>query len=255
MKINFKKYQGTGNDFIMINNMKSELHLKETQVADLCHRKFGIGADGLILIEPSEVADFNVNYFNSDGSKSFCGNGSRCSVKFAIEEGIVGFSKCSFQAIDGVHTGELIDDLIRISMRDVKGIETHKNYSVLNTGSPHYVTECTSLDEMDIITEAQAIRYNDRFRLEGINVNFIQNKQGKIHMRTYERGVEGETLSCGTGVTAVALSSAEKDGSNHKIVQTLGGELLVDFLKKEGEFTQVYLTGPADEVFTGEYRL
>lgn len=256
MKISFKKYQGTGNDFIMINNMDKSLELSVKEVQVLCDRKYGIGADGLILIEPDETADFYVNYFNSDGTQSFCGNGSRCSVDFAKQEEIIHGNSCTFNAIDGLHSGEIVqDELVKVSMGNVDQIEDLNGDFVLNTGSPHYVKRCNALKELDIITEAHKVRYNDRFKDEGINVNFVEHFDDFISIRTYERGVEDETLSCGTGVTAVALSSAVNEGRHQVTLRTLGGDVCVEFEKSESSFKNIFLIGPAESVFSGLVKL
>ena len=256
MEITFFKYQGTGNDFIMVNAMDDDIVLESHQIQNLCDRKFGIGADGIVLIRPDLKADFYVDYYNSDGSQSFCGNGSRCSVAFAHAENVFQGKTCSFNAIDGIHTGEVLDfDHVKISMCNVKGIEESDDDFILNTGSPHFVRRCNALEELDIISEARKVRYNHRFSEEGINVNFVSHKEDEIHMRTYERGVEGETLSCGTGVTAVALASAVKDGDFTQKIITNGGELTVNF-HKEGElFQKIQLQGPANHVFSGLVKL
>ncbi|MFT6626493.1 MAG: diaminopimelate epimerase, partial [Flavobacteriales bacterium] len=238
MNITFFKYQGTGNDFIMVNAVDKGITLEPLQIQRLCNRKFGIGADGIILIKADVKTDFYVDYYNPDGSQSFCGNGSRCAVAFAFAENVFEGKTCSFNAIDGTHTGEVLDiDNIEISMRDVEGVEEVDGDFVLDTGSPHFVRRCNALKELDIITEARKVRYNQRFSEQGINVNFISQNGSEIHMRTYERGVEDETLSCGTGVTAVALSSVSEDGVYARKIITKGGDLMVNF-KKSGDLFQ-----------------
>ncbi|MFT5293631.1 MAG: diaminopimelate epimerase, partial [Flavobacteriales bacterium] len=238
MNITFFKYQGTGNDFIMVNAVDKGITLEPLQIQRLCNRKFGIGADGIILIKADVKTDFYVDYYNPDGSQSFCGNGSRCAVAFAFAENVFEGKTCSFNAIDGTHKGEVLDiDNIEISMRDVEGVEEVDGDFVLDTGSPHFVRRCNALKELDIITEARKVRYNQRFSEQGINVNFISQNGSEIHMRTYERGVEDETLSCGTGVTAVALSSVSEDGVYARKIITKGGDLMVNF-KKSGDLFQ-----------------
>lgn len=256
MEITFFKYQGTGNDFIMVNAMTDDIVLESHQIQNLCDRKYGIGADGIIFIRPDLNADFHVDYYNPDGSQSFCGNGSRCSVAFAHAENIFQGKTCSFNAIDGIHTGEVLDfDHIKISMSNVKGIEVSDNDFILDTGSPHFVRHCSALEEIDINSEARKVRFNHRFSEEGINVNFVSHKEDEIRMRTYERGVERETLSCGTGVTAVALASATEDGDFTQKIITNGGELTVSF-QKEGElFQKIQLQGSANSVFSGTINL
>jgi diaminopimelate epimerase len=252
MNITFFKYQGTGNDFIMVNAVDKGITLEPLQIQRLCDRKFGIGADGIILIKTDVKTDFYVDYYNPDGSQSFCGNGSRCAVAFAFAENVFEGKTCSFNAIDGTHTGEVLDiDNIEISMRDVEGIEEVDGDFVLDTGSPHFVRRCNALKELDIITEARKVRYNQRFSEQGINVNFISQNESEIHMRTYERGVEDETLSCGTGVTAVALSSVYEDGVYARKIITKGGDLMVNFKKSGDLFQTIRLQGAAKFVFSG----
>lgn len=255
MNITFFKYQGTGNDFIMVNAIDEDIILEPLQIQRLCDRKFGIGADGIILIKPDVKADFYVDYYNPDGSQSFCGNGSRCAVSFAYAQNIFDGKTCSFNAIDGIHTGKVLDiDNIEISMCDVEGIEEVDDDFVLDTGSPHFVRRCNALEEIDIITEARKVRYNQRFSAQGINVNFISQNGSEIHMRTYERGVEDETLSCGTGVTAVALSSVSEDGLFARKIVTNGGSLMVNFRKSGNSFRTIRLQGAAKFVFSGEVK-
>ena len=252
MNITFFKYQGTGNDFIMVNAVDKGITLEPLQIQRLCNRKFGIGADGIILIKADVKTDFYVDYYNPDGSQSFCGNGSRCAVAFAFAENVFEGKTCSFNAIDGTHTGEVLDiDNIEISMRDVEGVEEVDGDFVLDTGSPHFVRRCNALKELDIITEARKVRYNQRFSEQGINVNFISQNGSEIHMRTYERGVEDETLSCGTGVTAVALSSVSEDGVYARKIITKGGDLMVNFKKSGDLFQTIRLKGAAKFVFSG----
>jgi len=252
MNITFFKYQGTGNDFIMVNAVDKGITLEPLQIQRLCNRKFGIGADGIILIKADVKTDFYVDYYNPDGSQSFCGNGSRCAVAFAFAENVFEGKTCSFNAIDGTHKGEVLDiDNIEISMRDVEGVEEVDGDFVLDTGSPHFVRLCNALKELDIITEARKVRYNQRFSEQGINVNFISQNGSEIHMRTYERGVEDETLSCGTGVTAVALSSVSEDGVYARKIITKGGDLMVNFKKSGDLFQTIRLQGAAKFVFSG----
>jgi diaminopimelate epimerase len=252
MNITFFKYQGTGNDFIIVNAVDKGITLEPLQIQRLCNRKFGIGADGIILIKADVKTDFYVDYYNPDGSQSFCGNGSRCAVAFAFAENVFEGKTCSFNAIDGTHKGEVLDiDNIEISMRDVEGVEEVDGDFVLDTGSPHFVRRCNALKELDIITEARKVRYNQRFSEQGINVNFISQNGSEIHMRTYERGVEDETLSCGTGVTAVALSSVSEDGVYARKIITKGGDLMVNFKKSGDLFQTIRLQGAAKFVFSG----
>ena len=236
----------------MVNAVDKGITLEPLQIQRLCNRKFGIGADGIILIKADVKTDFYVDYYNPDGSQSFCGNGSRCAVAFAFAENVFEGKTCSFNAIDGTHTAEVLDiDNIEISMRDVEGIEEVDGDFVLDTGSPHFVRRCNALKELDIITEARKVRYNQRFSEQGINVNFISQNGSEIHMRTYERGVEDETLSCGTGVTAVALSSVSEDGVYARKIITKGGDLMVNFKKSGDLFQTIRLQGAAKFVFSG----
>jgi diaminopimelate epimerase len=256
MLIRFSKYQGTGNDFIMIDNRAGDIHLTAPQIIQMCDRKFGIGADGIILIEETGFSDFYMNFYNPDGSQSFCGNGSRCAVRFAQQLGIcrdIG----EFKAIDTKHDFESNEQEVTIQMKNVLGIEHQNDHFVIHTGSPHYIEYRTHIDQMDLIAEARTIRYSPRFEEEGVNVNFVEIKNNEVHMRTYERGVENETLSCGTGVTAVALSYGFLHaGTSEVAVHTKGGALRVSFeTVGQGEFEEVKLTGPAQWVFDGTYQL
>lgn len=257
----FYKYQGTGNDFIIIDDRTNVFPVTDTAlVARLCHRRFGIGADGLMLLQLTPGYDFRMVYFNSDGRESsMCGNGGRCLVRFARHMGLIE-SHCTFMAIDGAHEAVAEADVIRLKMQDVTAVETGHGYYVLNTGSPHYVCTATQLRESDILPAARQIRYNERFAGEGINVNFVEDRETTIYVRTYERGVEDETLSCGTGVTAAALTHALRknlpDGMHCIHVETPGGALEVsfNFNRQQQAFTDVWLTGPAELVFTGEVK-
>lgn len=254
--IKFHKYQGTGNDFVMIDNRgegfdKSDLKL----IASLCDRRFGIGADGVILIETSSNADFEMVYFNPDGSQSLCGNGSRCAVMFANHLGLIQ-NETTFLAIDGIHKAQIKDGLIHLLMHDVSTYEMIDQDFLIDTGSPHYIRYVKSTDSIDPIVEGRKVRYSERFSQEGVNVNFLEAiGQDELKIRTYERGVEGETFSCGTGCTAAALSLGLKTGVNQVKLNAIGGELKVSF-KREGEhFKDIYLIGPAERVFAGEISL
>ncbi len=272
MTVNFEKYQGTGNDFIMIDNRAGLINKNQTELIQrLCDRKFGIGADGLILLQEKMSVDFEMVYFNSDGRESsMCGNGGRCLIKFAKNLGIIA-TKCTFSAIDGLHEGEILaDGNISLKMQDVASIETYHGDYILNTGSPHYVTFKDAVGEMDILEAAKKIRYSTRFEKEGINVNFVeQDSDSDIFVRTYERGVEDETLSCGTGVVASAIAFAvetqylasPKTQNNKETqdiaslqiqIQTPGGALQVKFERTGDGFRNIYLIGPAEEVFGGK---
>jgi diaminopimelate epimerase len=257
MQLPFFKYHGTGNDFVLIDGRSNDFALDLHQIVNLCHRHFGIGSDGLIIIQNHAEEDFEMVFYNPDGSQSFCGNGSRCAVSFARHLGMIS-NHGSFKAIDGVHlfmihdSGFIEKPEIHIHMRDVDAIESNGDDVILNTGSPHYIVTCNALEELDIMTAAHAIRYNERFKQAGINVNFVRYGQNELWMRTYERGVEAETLSCGTGVTAAALSLAIKDPASHTIiVHTSGGDLTVKFQRTEEGFNDIWLCGPAEKVFEG----
>ena len=247
------KYQGTGNDFVLIDNRKQDVLLTTENIKWLCDRRFGIGADGLMLLEFQEGVDFKMVYYNSDGNESsMCGNGGRCITAFAKRSGIIENS-AKFMAIDGVHESKIEDEFVSLKMNEVKQIETGENYFYLNTGSPHYVKFVDDIDNFDVFTEGKKIRYNDRFKEEGTNVNFIQKTEHELVVRTYERGVENETLSCGTGVTAAALVAALTGNSttkNNCAIKTLGGNLNVTFEKVlESNFYNIWLEGSAVFVF------
>lgn len=254
----FFKYQGTGNDFVMIDNRTTE-HLNRQAIEKirlLCHRKFGIGADGLILLQNHPDYDFEMVYFNADGNEStMCGNGGRCIVAFAKQLGIIQHS-CSFLAIDGPHEARINaeGDWVELKMGDVNTIEKNDNFYYLNTGSPHYVRFVDSLEGFDVFEEGRAVRYSERFKTEGTNVNFVAPNKKGIEVATYERGVEDETLSCGTGVTAAALTHylQQKENPAHQIaIQSKGGSLEVRFTPHEAGFTDIWLCGAANLVFEG----
>jgi len=256
MEINFYKYQGTGNDFIMIDNRSNSIVLTNEQVAFLCHRRFGIGADGLILLESEPGFDFRMVYYNSDGNQSsMCGNGGRCITAFARQLGLIS-DKARFSATDGAHESTLSEDgMISLKMQDVKGMELGEDYFYLDTGSPHYVTLVENVEAFDVFHEGRKIRNSERFKEDGTNVNFIEKQNDEIFVRTYERGVEDETFSCGTGVTAAALVAAVKGistGKNNCLIKTKGGTLEVSFEKVlEQNFYNIWLKGPALFVFKG----
>ncbi|MBL0146320.1 MAG: diaminopimelate epimerase [Chitinophagaceae bacterium] len=260
MGLTFYKYQGTGNDFIIADNRAGQVgQLSTQQINRLCNRKYGIGADGLMLLQNKEGYDFEMIYFNADGNESsMCGNGGRCLVKFAYASGIHK-SVYKFIAIDGEHVAE-IDEKghVRLKMADVNNVDEHATYAILNTGSPHYVKFSANVKEINVALEGREIRYSKPFAEKGINVNFVERTdENDIYVRTYERGVEDETLSCGTGVTAAALVSAHNQkGFNRIEVKTIGGNLSVEFEKMDDEnFENIWLCGPAQFVFKGEIDL
>lgn len=259
MKFTFYKYQGTGNDFVIIDNRGLKLTLTKQQINTLCDRRFGIGADGLMLLENDTEYDFGMKYFNSDGKEStMCGNGGRCLVAFTKMLQIIE-SKTRFKAIDGVHKAIINDDeTISLEMQNVSKVNRVNNNYYLNTGSPHYVLFRDDIDKIDVIKRGREIRFSEEFKPGGTNVNFVEIKNDKLYVRTYERGVENETLSCGTGVTASAISASihtKTDKSSYKII-TKGGKLSVSYKKiNHNSFKNIWLTGPATFVFKGEITL
>lgn len=260
MKIVFYKYQGTGNDFVIMDNRENNIPaLSEKQIKKICDRKYGIGADGIMLLQKKEGYDFEMVYINADGRpSSMCGNGGRCLVKFAYNMGIHR-THYQFIAVDGEHLAEIdINNDIRLKMQDVIKVDQHATYSILNTGSPHFVRFARDVREIDVPLTGREIRYSKEFAQEGINVNFVETTdEDGIFVRTYERGVEAETLSCGTGVTAAALVSAHNDkGFNRVEVKTLGGHLSVEFEKIDDDhFENIWLCGPAELVYKGEIEI
>ncbi len=254
--INFYKYQGTGNDFVMIDNRLGEWDdFSIEKIKKLCDRRFGIGADGLIKINSAKEVDFEVDYYNSDGSKSFCGNGARCSVAFAHFLDIIE-DKTTFTAIDGIHEAEIKNGIVKVKMGDVKTINKDGDDFVLNTGSPHYVKYVEMLKNYNVYKNGNEIRNSETYKKEGINVNFVEALSEKeLFVRTYERGVEDETYSCGTGVTAAALTFMKNNNQTSVGVKVLGGQLKV-YAEKNGEgFANIWLEGPADQVFKGDINL
>jgi diaminopimelate epimerase len=250
----FYKYQGTGNDFILIDNRNSQYQPSQEQIAGLCHRHLGIGADGLMLLELADGYDFRMVYYNSDGREStMCGNGGRCITAFARHLKIIERS-AHFIAIDGPHTAAIHPDgQISLQMQDVGTVDIREGYTILNTGSPHYVAWVRDVNAIDVFSEGKAIRNSPEFKLEGINVNFTQIVGDSISVRTYERGVEDETMSCGTGVTAAAIAATcHSTGTFNTHVATPGGKLQLSFTKNTPtSATDVLLTGPAVFVFQG----
>ncbi len=255
MTIEFYKYQGTGNDFVMIDNRLESFDKTNTALIEhLCDRRFGIGADGLILLENHPTSDFKMVYYNADGNQSsMCGNGGRCITAFANYLGIIK-NKTTFEAIDGAHHAVIEGDVIKLKMQDVKSIEPYEHHLFLNTGSPHHVQMEFDLEILDVKTKGSRIRYGAPYYKEGSNVNFVKKLcEDEFLVRTYERGVEDETLSCGTGVTAVALAMNYNGETEKNLVklQTRGGLLQVSF-EKEGEgYKNIWLIGPAAQVFKG----
>ncbi len=261
MNIVFYKYQGTGNDFVILDNRNSSYSgLSKEEVNSLCNRKFGIGADGLMLLNQHPEYDFEMVYYNADGAEgSMCGNGGRCLVKFAWHMGII-TPHYRFIATDGLHEASIDEmGIVSLKMKDVDTITIENDHTILNTGSPHYVQWVTDIQQLNVVQEGRAIRYGPVFREEGINVNFAEKQDtDRLFVRTYERGVEDETLSCGTGVTAAALSLLpHPNGTNLVKVETPGGKLEVKFdaMDNGSAFRNVWLTGPAELVYKGEITL
>ncbi len=251
--LKFYKYQGTGNDFVMIDNREKVFSGEDLSlITRLCDRKFGSGADGLILINTHPAYDFEMVYYNADGTQSMCGNGSRCAVHLARYLGIIA-ETTTFLAADGAHEAFIKNNRIHVKMVDVHTIDYLSDGYFLNTGTRHYVSVVENLSEFDVFNKGKAIRYDNRFMPEGTNANFIEPDTNQVYMRIYERGVENETLSSGTGVTAVALvASSVYDYTSPVTVKTLGGEILVSFEKKNNqEFSNIYMAGPAVMVFEG----
>lgn len=254
-KIKFYKYQGAGNDFILIDNRNGLFDsTNETLIKHLCDRRFGIGADGLMLLQKADKFDFQMVYFNADGPEgSMCGNGGRCIVAFARDLGIID-QKTVFLAVDGEHHAAIHNNQVELGMIDVHKINKDGNAYVLHTGSPHYVVNVDHLDQFDVYNNGYAIRNNDTYRQEGININFVEKEDAGYFLRTFERGVEDETYACGTGATAAAIAMAYKDdleGDLEIPIRVLGGQLYVSFYKDGDHFTNVMLKGPATFVYEG----
>jgi len=258
MLLKFYKFQGTGNDFIIFDNRDNIIDRNDDAwVAKICDRHFGIGADGVMLLQNHSDFDFEMIYFNADGRESsMCGNGGRCMVNFVRMVGPVK-EKYRFLAVDGEHEATIYEEIVSLKMQNVHNIFAGDNHWQLNTGSPHYVTFVSGLNKMDIKTSGAAIRYSEAFIADGINVNFLEEQNSNLHIRTYERGVEQETLSCGTGVTAAAICYGLKKqfeaGSHIVNMETIGGPLRVSFTKTaDNSFEEIWLIGPGEFVFAGE---
>jgi diaminopimelate epimerase len=255
MRLSFYKYQATGNDFILVDNRGNQFSKKDTKtIARLCHRRFGIGADGLILLETDKSTDFRMVYYNADGREgSMCGNGGRCITAFANHLGLIEDS-CRFMAVDGLHQAHLKDGKVSLQMQDVAEIHDTPRYLWLDTGSPHHVQLWEPWESLDVNREGARLRYG-LYGSGGSNINFVHPLDGnRFEVRTYERGVEAETYSCGTGVTAVALGMhflghLQKAPAE---IKTLGGTLRVHFSKGSQGYSNIWLEGPAELVFKGE---
>lgn len=258
MNIPFYKYQGTGNDFVLIDNREGFFPKESVSfIQKLCHRRFGIGADGLILLESHASYDFVMVYYNADGKpSSMCGNGARCIVHFASYLGII-TQKANFLAPDGLHSATISGDIVALQMGEVMKVEQFDNYTFLDTGSPHHVQLVEGIEDYPIYKEGRRLRYS-KYGEVGANINFVEELgTNTFAVRTYERGVEDETYSCGTGVTAVAIAMYEQGKANGTQIklQTKGGELQVSFEKQEEQYIHVILQGPAKQVFKGIWEM
>ena len=261
MKISFSKYQGAGNDFIMVDNRDLVInHNEPDKLAKLCDRRFGIGADGIMFLEQAEGFDFKMVYYNSDGQpSSMCGNGGRCIVAFAKHLGVIK-EETTFLAVDGPHYAKISPsgDWVSLQMIDVDLVKKDGEAYVINTGSPHYVKFDLAVANKNVFEEGRAIRYNETYKAEGININFAEEKDNRLLVRTYERGVENETYACGTGATAVALANAVVKNQIGKIetpIKVLGGALTIKFEYDGKKFSHIFLEGPAMQVFDGIFEM
>ena len=262
MNIKFYKYQGAGNDFIMIDNRQNTVnHQNPALIARLCDRRFGIGGDGMMFLQDKAGYDFEMIYYNADGKpSSMCGNGGRCIVAFAKFLGIID-TEANFLAVDGPHYAKISEkgDWVSLQMIDVNEINRDGEAYVLNTGSPHYIALTTGLKDKDVYHDGYGIRNNDTYKEKGINVNFVEPMDEGYFVRTFERGVEDETYACGTGVTAVALAMAKHNRQTGKLntpIKVLGGDLNIRFeTQDDTHFTNIFLEGPAVQVFEGEVEI
>lgn len=256
MQIIFNKYHGTGNDFIIINNRDNIIRPEnENIIKDICERHTGIGADGVILVQDNAIHDFELKYFNSDGRESsMCGNGGRCAAAFAQKAGLCKETG-TFLAADGLHKFKISNDIVSISLCDTQPPAIINGNHFINTGSPHYIIYVPDCIAVNVYEKGRSIRWSESFAPGGTNVNFVEHSNEGIFVRTYERGVENETLSCGTGVTAAAISSKwEKGMGKYNVkVNTHGGKLTVSFEIGEKVISGIYLHGPATFVFKGIY--
>ena len=261
MKFHFNKYHGTGNDFVIFNGINQPISLSKDQIKKICDRRFGIGGDGVIIFDKAGDSDFKMIYFNSDGNEStMCGNGGRCLVQFAKRHGYI-TNKIAFTAVDGLHRATISSDNpieVSLLMNDVNQLEINHDFVFLDTGSPHYVAFANHVKNLDVLKEGRIIRNSERFKKQGVNVNFVQVINNELLIRTYERGVEDETLSCGTGVTASVLAAVAtgkiKDDHKYNVI-TPGGNLRVEYERTNTGFKNVYLIGPAIFVFEGDIEL
>lgn len=259
MQLHFSKYHGAGNDFVMIDNREGVFgEITVEKIQKICDRHMGVGGDGIILLEHADTADFRMRYFNADlGDETMCGNGTRCIAAFARELGIV-VDSARFQGKDGVYEAEIFPDgTVATHMQDVNSIEEYKKGFTCDTGCPHYVEKVDSVASVDMVLFGRAIRYSSDFP-NGINVNIVEDKERDLRMRTYERGVEDETLACGTGAVAVAVTMAQGARDGEKLVYKIaapGGNLEVRLEKKGEIYTNIWLVGPAVKAFEGTISL
>ena len=260
MDICFDKYQGAGNDFVIIDDREETFPCKEIDlIQKICDRHFGIGADGLILIENHSETDFEMIYYNADSSQTMCGNGARCAVLYAYKNKIIG-EKTKFRAIDGIHEAWITSsEKVKIQINEIKKILKHEESFIINTGSPHYVKIMNNISDLNVKKRGSEIRYSKDFIPEGINVNFLQKRNNSnFSIRTYERGVEDETLACGTGAVAAAIvmhNIGETSGNTNLEIETLGGTLSVNFDFQNSVYKNIFLEGPARYVFSGTYKI
>ncbi|WP_179007777.1 diaminopimelate epimerase [Winogradskyella forsetii] len=256
MKMTFYKYQGTGNDFIIVDNRLQIINKNDTKrIEQLCDRRFGIGADGFILLENDDNTAFKMIYYNADGNQSsMCGNGGRCIVAFANFLGIIK-DEAEFMAIDGLHKAKIENETVHLQMQDVSDIQTFDNHQFLDTGSPHHVEMVSDIADYNVKAKGSEIRYGQPYNAVGSNVNFVEQlTTDNFAVRTYERGVEDETFSCGTGVTAVALAmhNSGKTENTSVNLKTPGGQLRVSFDSNDNGYHNIWLIGPAVQVFKGD---
>ncbi|MEI6122856.1 MAG: diaminopimelate epimerase [Bacteroidota bacterium] len=261
MILPFVKYHGTGNDFIIIDNRLNTFTPSSMNISFLCNRNMGIGADGVILFENKASFDFSMRYYNSNGFEgSMCGNGGRCISAFYYNN-VAKLYKLRFNAVDGIHQSEILNIesknslIVKLQMQDVSQVDIFLKDFYLNTGSPHVVQFVKDVDKVDVVKEGRRIRYSDQYAPEGVNVNFVEIQNKSLYVRTYERGVEDETLSCGTGVTASAIAASFVDNVSSFDITTRGGNLKVSFQKKENKITNIWLEGPATFVYSGEIEI
>jgi diaminopimelate epimerase len=261
VQVHFYKYEATGNDFVVLDNRKADINLSVAQIRKLCHRRFGVGADGVMLIEKHPGLDFNLVYYNSDGTQSLCGNGARAAVRMASSLGMIN-GHAKFNAHDGTHEAEILgQDVVKLKMNDVREVKRFGNDWFIHTGSPHFIKFVTNVADHPVFEEGREVRNSPAFAPGGTNVNFVELlPSNTLFVRTYERGVEDETLSCGTGVTAAALASYASGYSSPVNIKSPGGELAVEFkVSQSGSheiaFHDIFLVGPAKMVFQGDLEI